>query len=203
MRIEYKIGKDDHVVLKGAEADCEPGEAQTTDSGREPDIDFAWEGAYHEAGHAMMHAYLKMPFVSVTVEYVPGVHAVYTHVVPRRTTSSENFIKNAMYTAAGRVATDIYAESDHGMTRWEESDVEDQRSIDAQAWQMCAHRGLNPYEWKAGIYASSRATFRIPYVWAAVEELAWQLLESAGEYAIPAKDVRRILRKAKDKDGGR
>jgi hypothetical protein len=161
-------------------------------------LDYAFEGAYHEAGHAIVRAYLKKPFVYVTVEMVPGVHAGYTHVVPHPTRSYQDFIGVAMFAAAGRLATDIYMESSPGMTRWNESDREDQKSIDAQAWQMYATLGLDPERWKADIVTRTAAVLRIPYVWEAVEELASQLIESGGEYAILAKQVRRILRKAKE-----
>jgi hypothetical protein len=125
--------------------------------------------------------------------------AGYTHVVPHTTRSYQDFIGVAMFAAAGRVATNIYMDLSPGMRRWNESDREDQKSIDAQAWQMYATLGLDPERWKAGIVARTAAVLRIPYVWEAVEVLAWQLLETGGEYAIPAKQVRRIFRKAKEK----
>jgi hypothetical protein len=160
-------------------------------------LDYAFEGAYHEAGHAIVRAYLQMPFVSVTVEMVEGVHAGYTDVVPRITTTYQDFIDVTMFAAAGRVATDILAESSPGTTRFDVSDREDQQYIDAHAQQMHSRLGVDPEQWKAGIVAHTEAILRTPYVWEAVEELAWQLLETEGEYAIPAKQVHRILRKAK------
>jgi hypothetical protein len=160
-------------------------------------LDYAFDGNYHEAGHAIVRAYLGMPFISVTVQVVEGVHAGYTDVVPSMTTTYQESISVAMFTAAGRVATDIYTELNPEMTRFHDSDRADQQAIDAQAQQIRTELGIDPEEWKAAIVARTAAILRIPYVWAAVEELAWQLLETEGEYAIPAKEVYRILRKAK------
>jgi hypothetical protein len=161
-------------------------------------LDYAFDGAYHEAGHAIVRAYLRMPFVSVTVQMVEGVHAGFTDVVPRRTTTQRDFIDLATFSAAGRLATDIYTELNPGMTRFHDSDREDQKAIGAQAQQMRTNLGVDPEQWKAGIVARTDAILRIPYVWEAVEEVARQLIDSGGEYAIPARQVRRILRQAKE-----
>jgi hypothetical protein len=197
--LKKEFGENSVAMPNEVETDCNSDRIQSSESGRDPGIDYAFEGAYHEAGHAIVRAYLGMPFVRVTVEMVPGVHAGYTHVIPHIITSDEDFIGAAMFAAAGRLAMDIHAELNPEITRWNESDREDQKSIDAQAWQMYATRGLDPEQWKADIVARTAKVLRIPYVWEAVEELAWQLIESGGEYAILAKQVRRILRKAKEK----
>jgi hypothetical protein len=104
-----------------------------------------------------------------------------------------------MIAAAGRVATDIYAESNPGMTRFDESDGQDQESIDAKAQQILTKLGVDPERWKAGIVARTEAILRTPHVWEAVEELAGQLQETEGAYAIPARQVHKILWKAKEK----
>jgi hypothetical protein len=106
---------------------------------------------------------------------------------------------NSHRAAAGRVATDIYAESNPGMTRYDESDGQDQEFIDAKAEQIRTKLGVDPERWKAGIVARTEAILRTLYVWEAVEELAGQLPETEGAHAIPAKQVHRILRKAKEK----
>jgi hypothetical protein len=45
-------------------------------------IDYAFEGFDHEAGHAVVRAYIRMPLVSVTIEFVEGslqaIHATST-----------------------------------------------------------------------------------------------------------------------------
>jgi hypothetical protein len=196
--------RDDQPVMeKEAEADCGPEETESHEGRREMStkelIDYACEGCYHEAGHAIVRAYLQMPFVSVTIEFVEGVHAGFTDAIPRFTTTYQDFIAGAMFAAAGRVATDIYAESNPGMTRFDESDGPDQEFIDAKALQIRTTLGVDPEQWKAGIVARTEAILRTPYVWEAVEELAWQLSETEGAYAIPARQVRKILRKAKEK----
>jgi hypothetical protein len=199
--LEYTSSRSDKRPVV-QDADCSLAGTQTSKPQREMStkelFDYAIEGCYHEAGHAIVRAYLRMPLVSVTIEFVPGVHAGYTDVLPRHTTSYQDFIGAAMFAAGGRVATDMYGESNPGMTRFDESDRDDQESIDAKAHQIRTKLGLDPDLWKAGIVARTEAILRTPHVWEAVEELSWQLQETGGEYAIPAKQVRRILRKAKE-----
>jgi hypothetical protein len=194
---------DQPVIVQEGKADCSSVGTQSNEGTREMStkelIDYACEGCYHEAGHAIVRAYLRMPLVSVTIEFVEGVHAGYTDVVPRHTTTYRDFIGGAMFAAAGRVATDIYAESNPGLTRFDKSDGQDQEFIAAKAEQIRTKLGVDPERWKAGIVARTDTILRIPYVWEAVEELAWQLSETEGAYAIPARQVRRILRKAKEK----
>jgi hypothetical protein len=198
---EKEIREDTVVVLEEDKADRSSGGNDASESKYEVNIkeslDYLFDGYYHEAGHATARAYLGMPFVNVTVEMVPGVHAGCTDVVPRITRTYLEFINVAIFTVGGRVATDIYTELNPEMTRFQDSDRTDQQSIDAQAQHVRTYFGLDPERWKAGIVARTKAILRIPYVWAAVEELAWQLLETGGEYAIPARQVRRILRQAK------
>jgi hypothetical protein len=203
--LEYTICRSDDkpVMTSKGEVHCSSVETQSDEAERDMTtkelIDYASEGCYHEAGHAIVRAYLRMPLVSVTVEFVEGVHGGYTHVVLRRTATYQDFIGAAMFAAAGRVATDIYAESTPGMNRFDKSDGQDQEFIDAKAQQIRARLGVDPRGWKAGIVARTAAILRIPYVWAAVEKLAEQLEETEGAHAIMAKHVRKILWKAEEK----
>jgi len=70
--------------------------------------------------------------------------------------------------------------------------------IDAKAQQIRTKLGIDPERWKAGIVSRTDAILRIPYVWEAVEELAQQLENTEGAYAIPARQVRRVLRTVKE-----
>jgi hypothetical protein len=200
---EKEIRDDEVMILEEHQAYCSTARIESSEGkdgmSMKKLLDYAFDGYYHEAGHAIVRAYLEMPFVSVTVEMVEGAHAGYTDVVPRIITTDREFSNVAVFTAAGRVATDIFTELNPGMTRFRDSDRADQRAIDAQAQHMRTKSGVDPEQWKAEIVANTKAILRVPHVWEAVEELAWQLLETEGSYAIPAKQVRRILRRAKEK----
>lgn len=138
---DNQLKHDKMVMLRGGEHDRSVGHTQSNegrvDVSTKELLDYAFDGNYHEAGHAIVRAYLGMPFISVTVQVVEGVHAGYTDVVPSMTTTYQEFISVAMFTAAGRVATDIYTELNPEMTRFHDSDRADQQAIDAQA-QKCA-----------------------------------------------------------------
>jgi hypothetical protein len=97
---------------------------------------YATEGTYHEAGHAIMYAYLRLPFYSVTIKSdAEGGHTGKLRTVPRGKpypvvqTNRRGRANRAIATAAGRVATDIHEEKDPSMIRFEESDREDQEQI--------------------------------------------------------------------------
>jgi hypothetical protein len=199
---EKGFSDDKLVMLNEGETDCSSGESESCEGGMSTKemFDYEYEGFYHEAGHAIVRACLQMPFISVTVEEVPGVHAGYTDVVPRITSTFRDFINIAMFTAAGRVATDIFAALNPGQTRFEDSDRDDRSFLSLQAHQMRYWTGVDPDQWEKDMVERTEAILRIPYVWAAVENLAWELLQTEGTYAIPAKQVRKILRQAK-KDG--
>ena len=136
--LEHTVCQSDDrpVIVHEGKGDCSSAGTQSAEGRLEMSpkelIDYADEGCYHEAGHAIVRAYLRMPFVSVTIEFVDGVHAGYTHAVPRFTTTYRDFVGATMFAAAGRVATDILAESRPGMTRFDDSDREDQEFIDAK-----------------------------------------------------------------------
>jgi hypothetical protein len=157
---QEKENRDDEVViLKEHEAYCSTtriGSSEGKDAtSMKKLLDYAFDGYYHEAGHAIVRGYLEMPFVSVTLEMVEGVHAGYTDVVPRIITTDREFSNVAIFTAAGRVATDIFTELNPGMTRFHDSDRADQQAIDAQAHHMRTKFGVDPEQWKAGIVANT------------------------------------------------
>lgn len=174
-------------------------------AGIEIAIHYLFEGAYHEAGHAIMYAYLKVPFHSVTIatNKEGGTAGLVREVPNGAPARMVNVRLDAIISAAGPAATDLYDEfhPDYPLKRWEESDRQDREHVQ--------HLGTkfefpHPDHLWTFMLGEASDNLRIPYVWAAVEELAQALLRSGGEHEIPAKAVRLILRNAKRRlQGGR
>jgi hypothetical protein len=162
---------------------------------------FFEEGAYHEAGHAIMYALFGLPFHSVTIEPDEAVgNAGQVRSVPKgkpgRRLNLDYLMawKYATITAAGRAATDVRNEKhpEDKLMHFPESDIHDLAEIRGYAIFV-----VNQDGWIAGVADQARKMIRD--VWPAVETLAQELMMSDGE-DIPAKRVRKILRESRAKE---
>jgi hypothetical protein len=166
-------------------------------------LQYEVEGAIHEAGHAIMYAPLGLPFHSVTVapdeeEGSAGMVRSVPKGMPGRLLSlhHQGAWRYAVASAAGRAATDLRNQliPEDPIMHFPESDIHDLENIREYAAQL---KIANSEEWCDTIAAQVRHMLGEPYVWTAVDELAYELLMSGGDYEIPAKHVRSILREAK------
>ena len=175
--------------------------------------------AVHEAGHAIVGAWLKLPLIHVTAapDAARGGHAYCG--------STAEMLRHdpfdvAISYAAGKAATDLYDRE----RNWETSFATD--DLAQISWHGirvgCSNLPDDPAEYQEqgffcpvvvpefAPYVLRCATdiLRIPYVWAAVEWLADVLNNvaadaecGAGDGVIHAKEVRRILRACKKRAG--
>jgi hypothetical protein len=150
--------------------------------------------AYHEAGHAIVNACIELPFKSV------GLSGVDFDQVDDEKCSAEEFIKLAKGTTAGLLATSRYdrLHPDAPLVHTDQEGKDDQQMLQEIAERLkFGEPDVTIEAWKGEV----AALLEIPYVWAAVEELARQLEEAQGRSRIPAKQAHEILRDFKQHPG--
>jgi hypothetical protein len=150
---------------------------------------------HHEAGHAVVMAWLKLPFVDLTMEAdEEGETAGQVTLLPE--THRRDYTDSAIGCAAGQAANNLHDEFRGSPSfDWDNSNDNNQirvLGILAECFTTDDQRG-----WFNYVRRYAESILRIPYVWAAVEELAKWSVELGGEREIPAQEALRILRACK------
>lgn len=150
---------------------------------------------HHEAGHAVVMAWLKLAFVDLTTEEdEEGETAGRETLLPE--TYRRDYTDSAIGCAAGQAAESLYEEfRGNPSFDWENSNDNNQIRILgmlAGCFTTDDQRG-----WFNYVRRYAESILRIPYVWAAVEELARWSAELDGEREVPAQEALRILRACK------
>jgi hypothetical protein len=166
-----------------------------------------YKPAIHEAGHAVIAAYLKMPLRTATIKSRKGDsgHISFIGITnwlildsieslnyfPRRQLQSERLNQYAIVAAAGRAAEEEFEFLD----RAEECYKRDEASLAWISEYLCCG---NFDKWREEILEKARAIMHIPYVKTAIEITALDLQFEYAYYnkGIPAKQVRLALRLA-------
>src|SRR3984957_179905 len=146
---------------------------------------------HHEAGHAVVMAWLKLPFVDLTMEDdEEGETAGQVSLLPQ--TYHRDYTDSAIGCAAGQAAENLHEEFRGRATfDWDNSNDNNQIRILgmlAECFTTDDQRG-----WFNYVRRYAESILRIPYVWAAVEELATRSAELGGDREVPARDALRVL----------
>jgi hypothetical protein len=146
---------------------------------------------YHEAGHAVVMAWLKLPSVDLTVqEDEEGETAGQVSLLPE--TYRRDYTDSAIGCAAGQAADNLHEEFRGSSTSdWDNSNDNNQIRILgmlAECFTTDDQRG-----WFNYVRRYAESILRIPYVWAAVEELARGSADLGGEREVPPQEALRIL----------
>jgi hypothetical protein len=151
--------------------------------------------AHHEAGHAIVMAWLKLPFDDVTIEE-DEERGTAGHATLLPGTYRRDYTDSAIGCAAGQAATNLHEEF-RGSPFFDWDNSGDNNQIRILGMLAGCLTPDDQRGWFNYVRRYAESILRIPYVWAAVEELASRSVESGGEWEIPAKEVRRILRTCK------
>jgi hypothetical protein len=146
---------------------------------------------HHEAGHAVVMAWLKLPFVDLTMEKdEEGETAGQVSLLPEN--YHRDYTDSAIGCAAGQAADNLHEEFRGRATfDWDNSNDNNQIRILgmlAECFTTDDQRG-----WFNYVRRYAESILRIPYVWAAVEELARRSAELDGQREVPAQEALRIL----------
>jgi hypothetical protein len=149
---------------------------------------------HHEAGHAVVMAWLKLPFTDSTMEEEEGEKAGQVTLLPG--TYRRDYTDSAIGCAAGQAADNLHEEfCGNPSVEWDNSNDNNQIRILgmlAECFTTDDQRG-----WFNYVRRYAELILRIPYVWAAVEELAKRSVELGG-CEIPAQEATTILRACKN-----
>ena len=136
---------------------------------------------HHEAGHAVVMAWLKLPFVGLTME---------EPLLPK--TYRRDYTDSAIGCAAGQAAENLHEEFRGGPSfDWDNSNDNNQIRILgmlAECFTTDDQRG-----WFNYVRRYTESILRIPYVWAAVEELSRKSVELGGDREVPADQAMTML----------
>lgn len=157
---------------------------------------------HHEAGHAVVMAWLKLQFLDSTrEENEEGETLGQVTFLPA--TYRRDYTDSAIGCAAGQAADNLHEEfSGRPSFDWDNSDDNNQIRILgmlAECFTTEDQRG-----WFNYVRRYAESILRIPYVWAAVEELARRSAESDGDREVPAPEALRVLwacKKASEHNG--
>ena len=148
---------------------------------------------HHEAGHAVVMAWLKLPLVDLTMEEEGEMASQVTLLAE---TYRRDYTDSAIGCAAGQAAENLHEEFRGGPSfDWDNSNDNNQIRILgmlAECFTTDDQRG-----WFNYVRRYAESILRIPYVWAAVEELARMSAELDGEREVPAHEAMRILQACK------
>jgi hypothetical protein len=151
---------------------------------------------HHEAGHAVVMAWLKLPLVDSTLEDSTIEIEIAGQATRLVETYRRDYTDSAIGCAAGQAADNLHEEfRGNPSFEWDNSNDNNQIRILgmlAECFTTDDQRGWFNYVRR---YAVS--ILRIPYVWAAVEELARMSAELGGNREIPAQDALATLRACK------
>ena len=141
---------------------------------------------HHEAGHAVVMAWLKL-----TMEENEEGHTVgQGTLLPQ--TYRRDYTDSAIGCAAGQAADNLHEEfRGNPSFDWDNSNDNNQIRILgmlAECFTTDDQRG-----WFNYVRRYAESILRIPYVWAAVEELAIRSAEFGGDREVPARDALRVL----------
>ena len=166
-----------------------------------PLFDRAEQTPHHEAGHAVVMAWLKLPLVDLTTEEEEeGETADQVTLSPE--TNRRDYTDSAIGCAAGQAADSLHEEFRGGPSfDWDNSNDNNQIRILgmlAECFTTDDQRG-----WFNYVRRYAESILRIPYVWAAVEELARRSAELDGEREVPAQALRILLACKKARSSGR
>jgi hypothetical protein len=153
---------------------------------------------YHEAGHAVVDAYIGLPFATVSVpEVFGGAGGVaFDTEYDYSKCSQELLIKLAKGTSAGSLATNQYDRL-HPDAPFNHPDSEGEQDKKALR-EIAEYWKPDPPDATIKAWESEvAAILEDPYVWAAVEELARQLEKTQGKRGIREEQVRETLQNAK------
>jgi hypothetical protein len=142
---------------------------------------------HHEAGHAVVMAWLKLPFVDLTMEEdEEGEMAGQAPLLPK--TYRRDYTDSAIGCAAGQAADNLHEEfCGNPSSDWDNSkDNNEIRILGmlAECFTTDDQRG-----WFHYVRRYAESILRIPYVWAAVEELARRSIELGGDREVPAQQA--------------
>ena len=150
---------------------------------------------HHEAGHAVVMAWLKLPLVDLTIEEdEEGETAGQVTLLPE--TYRRDYTDSAIGCAAGQAADNLHEEfCGNPSSDWDNSSDNNQIRILgmlAECFTTDDQRG-----WFNYVRRYAESILRIPYVWAAVEELSRRSGELGGDREVPAKEALTMLRACK------
>jgi hypothetical protein len=142
---------------------------------------------HHEAGHAVVMAWLKLPFVDLTMEEdEEGEMAGQVTLLPEM--YRRDYTDSAIGCAAGQAADNLHEEfCGNPSSDWDNSNDNNQIRILgmlAECFTTDDQRG-----WFHYVRRYAESILRIPYVWAAVEELARRSIELGGDREVPAQQA--------------
>jgi hypothetical protein len=161
-------------------------------------FDRAEQTPHHEAGHAVVMAWLKLPLVDLTTEEEEeGETTGQVTLLPD--TNRRDYTDSAIGCAAGQAADNLHEEfSGRPSFDWDNSNDNNQIRILgmlAECFTTDDQRG-----WFNYVRRYAESILRIPYVWAAVEELARTSAELDGDREVPAQEALRVLLACKSRD---
>ena len=150
---------------------------------------------HHEAGHAVVMAWLKLPLVDLTMEEdEEGETAGQVTLLPE--TYRRDYTDSAIGCAAGQAADNLHEEFRGSPSfDWDNSNDNNQIRILgmlAECFTTDDQRG-----WFNYVRRYAESILRIPYVWAAVEELSRKSVELGGDREVPADQAMTMLRACK------
>src|ERR1700685_3948509 len=154
-------------------------------------FDQAEQTPHHEGGHAGGMAGLTLPFGDwTTEENEEGETVGQVTLLPE--TYRRDYTDSAIGCAAGQAADNLHEEFRGSPSfDWDNSNDNNQIRILgmlAECFTTDDQRG-----WFNYVRRYAESILRIPYVWAAVEELAIRWAELGGDREVPARDALRVL----------
>jgi hypothetical protein len=144
---------------------------------------------HHEAGHAVVMAWLKLPFTDSTMEEEEGETAGQVTLLPG--TYRRDYTDSAIGCAAGQAADNLHEEfCGNPSVEWDNSNDNNQIRILGMLAECLTTEDQRG--WFNYVRRYAELILRIPYVWAAVEELAKRSVELGG-CEISAQEATTIL----------
>ena len=150
---------------------------------------------HHEAGHAVVMAWLKLPFIDLAMEEdEEGEMAGQAPLLPK--TYRRDYTDSAIGCAAGQAADNLHEEfCGNPSVEWDNSNDNNQIRILGMLAECLTTEDQRG--WFNYVRRYAELILRIPYVWAAVEELAKRSVELGG-CEISAQEATTILRACKN-----
>ncbi len=151
---------------------------------------------HHEAGHAIVMAWLKLSLVELTIEDdEEGETTGQVTLLPE--TYRRDYTDSAIGCAAGQAADNLHEEF-RGNPSFDWDNSNDNNQIRILGMLVECFTTDDQRGWFNYVRRYAESILRIPYVWAAVEQLASRSVELGGEGEIPAQEALRILRACKN-----
>ena len=145
---------------------------------------------HHEAGHAVVMAWLKLPFTDSTMEEEEGETAGQVTLLPG--TYRRDYTDSAIGCAAGQAADNLHEEfSGNACFDWDNS--KDNSEIRILGMLAGCFTTEDQRGWFNYVRRYAELILRIPYVWAAVEELSRKSVQLGGDREVPADQAMTML----------